>query len=237
MRLFLVRHAESANNRAWAERGDDSGRVPDPSLTDLGERQADALADWVRADRGRLPATVLYTSLAIRCVQTAAPLADVLNLPLNGHEHLVEVPGLFERDPDSEERVAYAGAGAHELRELSPRLQLPASARSDGWWSGPVEDSAASLARAARVIDHISTHDDDAVIAMVTHGAFTQYLLPALMGGTLAIHGWYTINNTGVSEIELSHGSEFGGEGRTPLHALVHSLNRLDHLRPDQVSN
>ena len=88
-----------------------------------------------------------------------------------------------------------------------------------------MEDDPATLARADEVVDGLAAHGDDEVVAMVTHGAFTQYLIPALMGSTVATHGWFTINNTGVSEFELVDG-----------HASLHFLNRLDHLTPDLVT-
>jgi broad specificity phosphatase PhoE len=88
-----------------------------------------------------------------------------------------------------------------------------------------VEDDPAIVARADEVVAGLAAHADDEVVAMVTHGAFTQYLIPALMGSTVASHGWFTINNTGVSEFELVDG-----------HANLHFLNRLDHLTPDLVT-
>ena len=225
MRLFLIRHAESTNNRAWAEHGDDYGRSPDAPLTALGHDQVSALSAWIRADRSRLPATTLYTSLAIRCVQTAGPLADVLDLPLQGHDRLIEIPGLFDLSDDGTERISHPGAASHDLMALSDRLTLPNSAGPHGWWPGPVEDDPATLARADEVVAGLAAHGDDEVVAMVTHGAFTQYLIPALMGSTVARHGWFTTNNTGVSEFELVDG-----------HANLHFLNRLDHLTQDLVT-
>jgi 2,3-bisphosphoglycerate-dependent phosphoglycerate mutase len=225
MRLFLIRHAESTNNRSWADHGDDTGRSPDAPLTELGHVQAAALAAWLHADRSRIPATTLYTSLAIRCVETAGPLADALDLPLQGHDQLIEIPGLFDLSEDGTERVPHPGAASHDLLALSARLTLPHSAGPHGWWPGPVEDDPATLARAAAVVEGLAAHGDDEVVAMVTHGAFTQYLIPALMGSSVATNGWFTINNTGVSEFELVDG-----------HASLHFLNRLDHLSHHQIT-
>ena len=44
-KLYLVRHAQSENNAIWDGRGDHQpGRVPDPEITELGHRQAKAVA-------------------------------------------------------------------------------------------------------------------------------------------------------------------------------------------------
>ena len=45
MTLFLIRHAQSANNALYDSSGSTIGRVEDPELTSLGVRQAQILAD------------------------------------------------------------------------------------------------------------------------------------------------------------------------------------------------
>lgn len=47
MYVYLIRHGQSANNLLYAQTGSDTGRDFDPPLTDLGERQAEALARFI----------------------------------------------------------------------------------------------------------------------------------------------------------------------------------------------
>ena len=81
MRLVLIRHGQSGNNVIWEQTGSSVGRHPDTPLTDRGHDQARRLAAAI-AD-GALPWRIdaIYTSLMTRAVQTAAPIANALDLP------------------------------------------------------------------------------------------------------------------------------------------------------------
>ncbi|MDS0292563.1 histidine phosphatase family protein [Halogeometricum luteum] len=88
--VLVLRHGErresvEKNRRETAE------RVHDPGLTDRGRRQADRAAERLRkADVGEI-----YASPFLRAVQTAAPVADAVGVPVR-----VE-PGLGEHlDPE-----------------------------------------------------------------------------------------------------------------------------------------
>lgn len=93
MELWLIRHGQSANNALEQQAGDPSGRLPDPPLTALGHEQARRLAGWAAQGDGG-PVTHLYSSLTTRAVQTAAPLAGVLGLPVRGLAAAYECGGL-----------------------------------------------------------------------------------------------------------------------------------------------
>lgn len=47
MYVYLIRHGQSANNLLYAQTGSDTGRDFDPPLTELGQRQAAALAQFI----------------------------------------------------------------------------------------------------------------------------------------------------------------------------------------------
>lgn len=68
MHLYLVRHGQShVNLKEWSEGNVDEG------LTDLGQRQAAALAAWLP---GRVPVIhAVYCSTMLRARETVAPLA------------------------------------------------------------------------------------------------------------------------------------------------------------------
>jgi broad specificity phosphatase PhoE len=76
MTLTFVRHGESQANAAGAD------------LTELGSQQAQAVANELAANNY----DGIYASSMIRTQETAAPLADLLGLPI------VVLPGLREID-------------------------------------------------------------------------------------------------------------------------------------------
>ncbi|MBL8930117.1 MAG: histidine phosphatase family protein [Kineosporiaceae bacterium] len=226
MDLVLIRHGQSANNALWQRTGSSVGRSPDPELTELGRIQARAVAEALQRKDFDVTPTHLYTSLMTRAVQTAAPIAHALDLPLVAHEEIFEFYGPVEMDPDSFERTPHPGAARQVLAALSDRLMLPESATPAGWWSGPVETEQGCAERGRRVVEHLTAQfgGTDAVVVLVTHGTFSQYLIRALLGAD-TMTGWLTIENTGVSRFRLLDGF-----------TLASYVNRTSHLLPEQLS-
>ena len=202
MRFVLIRHGQSINNLLWAETGDSIGRHHDPALTPLGHQQAQLLGDALADDVLPWRITHLHCSLMTRAVQTAAPLAEALDLPLIGHPDAYETGGPFVEEVVGV-RVPHRGATAAELRILSARLMLPESAGDDGWFPGPYEDGQSLIMdRARRVVaDLRARHGEDDVVALVIHGAFFQYLFQALLGID-SMRGWITKHNTAMTLID-----------------------------------
>lgn len=235
MRLLLIRHGESQNNRLHADTGSWAGRTPDPDLTALGRHQADRLAHHFRSYRVARP-DVMVTSLMRRAVATAAPIARTLDLPLEGHPLLHEVGGVFE-GPDEGPQVSgttHPGSPASALLDLSPHLVLPEEADEDGWHRRPFEVPAAAWHRACEVVDALLDRfgETDQLVALVTHAWFSQYLLHALLGWQPGQDGrlsaWLVMNNTGHTLLELRPGPDWPP-------ALVW-LNRHDHLSESEVT-
>ncbi len=235
MRLLLIRHGESKNNRLHTETGSWEGRSPDPSLTDLGELQADKLADFaVEHDLPR--PDVLYTSLMRRAVSTAAPLARALDLPLQGHPLLHEVGGVFEANDEGPqvEGTPTPGSPASALLALSPHLVLPDEADEDGWYRLPYELPAHAWDRARQVAaDLLERYGDTGrTVGMVSHGWFSQYLIHALLGWEPGPEGrlsaWLMIHNTGHTLLDL--------DMNTGWPPVLTWLNRHDHLTGDELT-
>lgn len=100
MRLMLIRHAESWANVA--------GRIdteePGPELSDLGRRQADALASVMAAE----PLEAIVASPLVRTQQTAASTARRRGLDVLVRDGLREIAGgVFEGRNDEESRNLY----------------------------------------------------------------------------------------------------------------------------------
>lgn len=228
MDLLVIRHGQSANNLVWERTGASIGRVAEPGLTDLGHEQARRLAAAFASGHYPVRPTALYCSLMTRAVQTAAPLADALDVDLHGHLDAFEVGGPLDWDGDPAiERRHHPGLGAAQLAALSPRLRLPEGAGEQGWWLGPVEDEADAPERARRLVAdlrgrHTGEHE---VVAVVCHAWFAQFVLRELLG-IPTMTGWIGIDNTGVSLVQ-----QLGDD------VIASWVNRLTHLESHQVTS
>ncbi len=240
MKLLIIRHGESTNNLLHATTGNYEGRSPDPLLTPLGLEQSQRLARAMV--EGVQPAPdVLYTSLMARAVQTAAPIADTLGLPVVGHLEAYECGGPYLGTPEHPRH--YAGAPASELLGLSARLVFPNGADESGWYRGHGEDDLQRAARGARVITGLRERygGQDLLVGLVCHEWISQYLIRASLGfeapGGLA-EPWLSLNNTGTVLIDF--------EQPVPVTEVAHSggefervlawHNNTRHLDIDQLS-
>lgn len=230
MKLLLIRHAQSANNLLYQQTGSSQGRHHDPPLSELGCMQAEKLAQHAPTDETLSRLTHLYASLTTRAVQTAAPLAGVLNLPVQGLADAHECGGLYERLEDGS-REPRPGRTHTALLAECAALQWPADLNAGTCWDGgfEAEEDAAYTNRAARVIRALrDQHSPDDRVALVMHNYFAQFLL-AELGGWTGWSGtgsaWFSMNNTSTTLIELG-----------PDYNVIRWVNRHDHLSADLVS-
>jgi len=157
MTLTLVRHGESEANAA----GVIDTSVPGPHLTELGRQQAEAVADALAANNY----DGVYASSMIRTQETAAPLAEILGLPI------VVLPGLREINAG-----VFEGASANDgLGRLG--YALPPVAWTLGARFVPVLGGEDGNAFDARVDDAIKTIYDsgDRNAVAFSHGATTMF--------------------------------------------------------------
>lgn len=99
MELLLIRHALPQRIE------NDDGTPADPPLSELGQRQAERLADWLAKER----LDALYVSPMRRAVETATPLSQTTGLELR-HE-----PGVVEFD-----RMSQVYIPLEELKRNEP---------------------------------------------------------------------------------------------------------------------
>ena len=83
MAIYVVRHAKAGDRGEWE--GDDRLRP----LTKSGDRQAEALAAWLKKE----PIDAVLSSGYLRCVQTLEPLAAQRKLPIEPRKDLEEGAG------------------------------------------------------------------------------------------------------------------------------------------------
>lgn len=251
MRLFIIRHAESANN-ALAGSVDYDGymtrRSDDPPLTDLGERQAERLAEHVASDahpesrhedRPVQPYsgygfTHLYCSPMLRSMQTAEPVSRALGIQpevwIDIHEH----GGIFHGNPRTGVGLAVrSGLTRSQMLDRFPSYTLPESLREDGWWNREYEDMPACYARATRVARILrrraadgNESETDEAIALISHGTFIDSLLKAFLNQIPDRQHFYQHYNTAITRIDFM----------TDGTLLLRYLNRTQHLPPEMFS-
>lgn len=248
MRLIFVRHGQSSNNAAYAasaggaadtaagkaaERDEHSGwaypgRVPDPPLTALGLRQAEALGGALRLGRAPFRPTHLYSSLTTRAAQTARPLAEAVGLPVVLRPDLYEVGGIHHYDPATRTRQPREGATLATLQAVCPPAVPGPGVDPVAPWAGGFEaDDALALPRArALLADLRAAHGPDDVVTLVTHQYFSQFLIAVLIG--LESPPWqrFRVDNTAHVAVRL--------EGTA---VSVDWVNRGDHLAAADVTN
>jgi len=245
-RLYLIRHAQSANNEVWDGSDHHPGRHPDPEITELGQRQAATLARHLAHPEGEprqhpfLPAervdfglSHVYCSLMTRSIATAEYIAEACGLALCARADLFEKHGIYDVDAQGN-LTGLAGPGRSYFEQRFPRLQLPDGIDEDGWWNRPMEDEPAFVERMQRVVtdfrQRLSASDEN--LALVAHGDFLDQFVNELMGVERHRHNYdnhwvanWTFHNTSISRIDFVAGA----------HNVVY-LNRIDHLPNELVT-
>ena len=240
MELFIIRHGQSGNNALTNIRD----RSVDPPLTDLGERQAEMLGEYVARGENQelsrettgntkyelrhgLGITSLFTSPMYRSLQTVQPVSRASGLAPRIWVDIHEEGGMFLNHGGDEGLVGYPGRTRSEILAEFPDYVLPKSFDETGWWNKDHEDPASLLVRATKVSEQLremaKTEDR---VAIITHGAFMNALLNAIFGQISEGHMYYRHHNTAISRFYMD------GDGRFE----VLYLNSTVHLNPESIS-
>ncbi|MGH2593258.1 MAG: histidine phosphatase family protein [Anaerolineae bacterium] len=193
MQLYFIRHAQSENNTLWDNAGSNSGRSDDPELTEIGRRQAETLAEFLRradaATDQRDPHNItgfhfthLYSSLMVRAVATGAYIANAVGLPLIAWLDLHETGGIYLADEQTHRRVGRPGKNRTYFETDYPELVLPDTLGEAGWWNRPYEGVWQRSIRARRVWRELMQRHGNTAdrVAVIVHGGFYNQLLAAL---------------------------------------------------------
>jgi probable phosphoglycerate mutase len=156
MRLLLIRHGQTPGNVL----GQLDTAHPGPGLTELGERQAEALSRALANEQLH----ALYASTLIRTQITAAPLARVHGLDVEVLDGIHEIEaGALEKLTDHESHKRYLGTiFAWAGGELDRRMPAGPSGRDF------FDRYDAAIAKVAALADRAANR---APVAVVSHGA------------------------------------------------------------------
>ncbi|MBT3271974.1 MAG: histidine phosphatase family protein [Spirochaetales bacterium] len=243
MRLYIIRHGQSTNNALE----DQTHRVHDPLLSDLGFKQAQMLSDYleqgvhseqrtgesaedtgVRTVKG-YGVTRLYCSAMHRALLTALPIGKALNLNPEVWVDIHEGGGIFLDYHDDRGIVGFPGKTRGKILQEFPHYILPSDVTDGGWWdvNRGMEDTPECLGRAIRVARQLRLWaDTDEHIAIVSHAGFLNVLIKALVNQLPGPDLTYHHSNTAMTCIDFKPDQKIG----------IRYLNRVDHLSQDTVS-
>lgn len=242
MELYVIRHAQSANNALYTRNNTTIGRSDDPELTDIGREQTRRLAEFIATPRhttndnfaARLTNahgfhfTHLYCSLMVRSIETGLAIANATGLPLVAWPDWHETGGIFYEDPNNpNHRTGQPGKTAAELTNRFPDLTITNELDPAGWWNRPFEDHPAQIARAERVLaDLIARHGyTDHRVAVITHGGFYNRFLQAVLKFNPDQRTWFTLVNCGITRIDFDEDD-----------TMLFYQNRHEHLSPELLT-
>ena len=213
MQLFLVRHGESANNAR-----DESQRVCDPGLTELGAEQVEYLGPWSAA----VSPDILITSPFLRALKTMVPIQCATGLDPRVWRDLHEVGGCVSGYP-AIGHVGEAGLTAEEIIEQFPGCDVEGLIGESGWWGGKPHEGAADIAvRVQRIVARTLTEfgETDLKVIFVMHADFKRELLHGFCTEhSFSRSDYGPLHNAGVTELTLT--------GTT---SRLDSYNNIGHL-------
>ncbi|MCX2563841.1 histidine phosphatase family protein [Acetobacter thailandicus] len=166
--MIVLRHCESEFNQLYSMTGRDPG-TPDPSLSTQGKEHALRLVSELQGS-----VTRILVSPFTRTLQTAAPLAQALNITPE------IMPLLRERNLYS----CDAGSPASTLSKAWPGLDF--SQLDEKWWSGHPESDHQLQDRVRQFKAFMRTQPDTSQTLVVSHWWF----LLALSGDSLENGDW-----------------------------------------------
>lgn len=203
-KLFLVRHGQSAGN---AE-GRFGGHSPTP-LSDLGVRQAEMTAKALAKEKIH----AIYSSDLHRAVQTAEPLAKLLDLPI------ISTPAFRERKVGVLEGLTF-----EESKAAHPKDYYALVNRNIHHVITNGESYRQLLRRATKELHEVlRTHHGENVVIFSHTGAIcylTLYLVGAINRQTRTTP-WLVTSNCGINRFEI----------RSRSNIRVHTFNDTRHLQ------
>jgi broad specificity phosphatase PhoE len=170
--LYFIRHADALPEADEVV----LGHYDEQSLSELGRRQVEALAERMRA----IPLSVVYSAPLGRARQTAAPVAAAHGLELR-----IE-PGLREVDLGPlHPELSTAATPAEFSVALRARLrEVAAIAVGSGSWASipGAEPSAALRARVVEAVGRIAAAHPGQRVALVSHAGTINVFFAASLG-------------------------------------------------------
>lgn len=186
-RICLVRHGETAWNAEKRIQGQ-----TDIALDQTGLAQAAAAARWL----SRQPVAALYSSDLLRAKQTAACIADALNLPLSLLPAVRERRyGVFEGMTYDEARIRYP-EDYHAFEVRDPDYAFP----------GGGESLKQLHVRVTGQLQRLAADHAGQLVVLVTHGGVLDIVNRFVRGNPLELARDFLIPNAGINWLSVRGG-------------------------------
>ncbi len=200
MRLYLVRHGETAYNRDGLGLG-----VADPPLTDRGLRQTAAAVERLAGE----PVDRILTSPLTRAAAIARGLAERTGAPLDVREELIEM------DVGETEGLPF-----REMRERFPAFIEAWRAPDPSDVAMPGGESLAQVAaRLEPLAGELHALPEQSTVVAVSHNFVLRLLICRLLGLEVAAFRAFSLDLASVSALSLRTGQ-----------ASLRTLNDRCHL-------
>jgi broad specificity phosphatase PhoE len=264
MQVIFVRHAQSTNNELKDFHSDSDpckriGRVrhQDPGLSDLGNRQREALPEGIRNSillksvplKDRSPKKIrVAVSPMQRTLLTARPLIDGLQNLENSTDDInlinVEIlPYIFEKGgcytEDQGVIRTYPGLPPSEALELLPSATVHDD-YSSGWWTGAFRESDEEfeqrVIKATSWITQVANENKCDVLILITHEIFGC----ACIRNFLGCENIDWLYNASFSSLTIlptyNYASKEVLDDRELIRVSVDYLNSVHHLPLELIS-
>ncbi|NJP05323.1 MAG: histidine phosphatase family protein [Chloroflexaceae bacterium] len=185
MRMIIVRHGESEWNRIHRYQGQ-----LDAALTDVGIRQAEALAERLREQS----IDCIYTSRLQRAAVTAETIARFHpDTPLHRDDALLEIHHGDWQGKYANEIMAQYAAGLQEWREHPTRSQMPNG-----------ESFSNVLKRTLDFKERVCAEHAGQVIVVSSHDVVIKILIADALGMDMDRLNRLWVTNASISTIDYS---------------------------------
>lgn len=181
--MILLRHGQSEWNLRFTATREDPG-IPDAPLTPLGQQQAEAAAVALAGEGIRQILASPYT----RALQTAAPVARALGVPIRVHLSVRE-RYFFSCD---------VGTPRTAMAQSFPELDF--AHLDEVWWPSAEETADGVVARAALFRAEMAAHPDWRDTLVVSHWGFVM----GLTGHSLGNGEWLRYDPNDPAPTELT---------------------------------
>jgi len=176
--ILLIRHGESEADLLNVHEG-----RADFSLTDLGHRQASAMAERVSSE---IPPEKIWSSTLRRAKETASYLAEHMGCEV-----------IYEDDLREFNNGVFAGVDFEEAKKL-PLPEHPHERVQDG------ESFIEFRMRIEMIFSEIITTSTQNRIAIVAHGRVINNILQSFLKNPITKDYWFKTGDTGMHLIEIT---------------------------------
>ena len=176
----------------------------------------------------------IYSSPFRRALQTAAPIAAALRVPVRVAVSLHEMWGQYAYQPDGSVRQ-HPGLSRAEMLQIASSAELGDEVTDKGWWFGDWPGKERAMQgmgdNAGRFLDlvlntHEATTPPADTICAVGHGGSGDALVKRLAQGAHTFGAWFELDNASLSQVRWYRTP--AGERRV----VIDYLNRVRHLPP-----